>query len=119
MARLIGYITKRIIDLLNLKCDVNTPIYLGESNIKHMKNSHPNDYAIYSNEIQTILNAPDYVALQKDGSIEYVKEFKIDNNFVKVAVRITTSGKYFARTLYVLNPKRVQNYIAKGTLQKV
>lgn len=119
MAKHIASITQNIIDLLGLDCEPGTPIYLGDSNIAHMQSSHPLDFKIYGSDIGLILKAPDYVALNKDGSIEYVKEFKINADFVKVAVRITKSGKYFARTLYVLNTKRVIDYIAKGTLKKV
>lgn len=119
LAKLVGYIRQNIIDLLGLKCAADTPIYLGNSNIQHMQNSHPFDYKIYGDEIPDIIASPDYVSLNKDGSIEYIKEFKIDNNFVKVAVRVTPSGTYYARTIYVINTKRVQDYIAKGTLKKI
>ena len=119
MAKIVGYITKNIIDLLNLNYKHNTPIYLGPSNIAHMKNNHPLDYEIYNSEIKNIITAPDYVALNKDGSIEYVKNFLKDGNYVKVAVKISLSGQFFARTLYILNSKRVEDYIRKGTLKKV
>lgn len=119
MPRQVGRIKENIINLLNLNCPINTPILLGQSNIEHMKKLHSYDYDIYSDELINILDNPDYVGLMKDGSIEYVKEFKTDNDFVKVSVRIALSGNYFARTLYTLNNKRVQEYIAKGTLKKV
>ena len=54
-----------------------------------------------------------------DGSIEYVKQFVIDNKYVKVAVRVTTNGTYYARSLYVLNSNRVNNFIKKGSLHKI
>ncbi len=63
--------------------------------------------------------SPDYVGQNpSDGSIEYVKEFLVDGDHVKVAVRLAGSGRYYARSLYVLNPNRVKNFIAKGTLKK-
>ena len=74
---------------------------------------------IYGDDISLIIAKPDYVALNKDKSIEYVKEYQRDNEFVKVAVKVNLSGNYFARTLYVLNSKRVQDFIAKGTLKKI
>lgn len=84
-----------------------------------MQTSHPSDFAKYGGELINILAYPDYVgANPKDGSMEYVKEFLMDGEYVKVAVRLSGKGLYFARSLYVLNPKRVQNYIAKGTLKK-
>lgn len=54
-----------------------------------------------------------------DGLIEYVKEFQVDGEFVKVAVRVSASNTLYARTVYVLNPNRVQSFIQKGTLKKV
>ncbi len=119
MATKVGVLKQNIIDLLSLPYKAGTPILLGQSNKEHMKKSHPHDYAIYCDDISIILDSPDFVSLSKDGSIEYVKEFKINNDFVKIAVRISTSGALYARTLYSLNPKRVADYIAKGTLKKV
>lgn len=114
----IGKIKQNIIELLELSISFDTPIFIGESNIKHMVNKHPYDFQKYSQHIEIILDSPDYVGINpKDCSIEYVKEFQIDNEFVKVAVRISTSGKYFVRSLYILNNNRVKNFIAKGTLK--
>ena len=41
-----------------------------------------------------------------------------NNEYVKVAVRISSSGIFYARYLYVLNSNRVKNFINKGTLIK-
>lgn len=120
MAKEIAVITDEVIKTLSLACPVNTPIYIGESNINHMKDKHLDAYQKYSPYIETILTAPHYVGInRRDGSIEYVREFEIDNEYVKVAVRISLSGKYFARSLYILNPNRVKNFIAKGTLKSL
>ncbi len=105
--------------LLGLTVTGDRNIYISATNIAHMTSSHPADYAKYGGQIQTILAAPDYVGQNpKDGSIEYVKEYRVDNEFVKVAVRVSGSGRYYARSLYILNNNRVKNYIAKGTLKK-
>lgn len=121
MANQVGTITEEIIDILGItNIKPNTPILLGDTNIQHMKSSHPEDYQKYSSHIINILASPDYVGInKKDNSIEYVKEFKVDNNFVKVAVRISLNGNVFARSIYVLNKNRVNNFINKGTLKKV
>lgn len=42
----------------------------------------------------------------------------INNEYVKVAVRISSSEIFYARSLYVLNSNRVKNFINKGTLIK-
>lgn len=116
---IIGAVSNTIIDLLNIDYITDKNIYIGPSNISHMQSPHPNDYNKYKNEIKNILDNPDYVGINsKDNSIEYVKEFFVDNEYVKVAVRVSSSNKLYARSLYILNKRRVQNFIAKGTLKK-
>lgn len=115
----VGQIKANVIAALGLSIAENTPILLGKSNIQHMKNDHPEDYVKYGAYIGDILDSPDYVGINPgDNSIEYVKEFEIDNDFVKVAVRVSRKGTLFARTIYTLNPNRTQNFIAAGTLKK-
>lgn len=119
MQKTVGSISQNVIQLLGLHADAGTPIYLGESNVQHMIQRHPDDYLKYGERIPDILNSPDYVGMNpSDGSIEYVKEFLIEGEYVKVAVRISGTGKYYARSLYVLNPNRVRNFVAKGTLKQ-
>ena len=116
----IGAFSQNVITTLNLNIAPGTPIYLGQSNITHMKNQHLKDYLKYGAYITDILYNPDYVAInKKDDSIEYVKLFLTNNEYVKVAVRVSTNGVYYARSLYVLNAKRVQNFITAGTLKPV
>ena len=117
----IAHITQEIIDLLGLPCQGNTPIYLGQTNRAHMQTSHPQDYQKYQEYIGLILTEPEYVGINpSDQSIEYVRAFQIDaHEYVKVAVRVSLSGRYYARTLYVLNPNRVHNFIQRGTLKRL
>ena len=116
----VGKLSARVASLLGLHLQENQPILLGDSNITHMLNRHPADYAKYGQYIPLILASPDYVGQNpKDGSIEYVKDFQINGEYVKVAVRLSGGGALYARSLHVLKPNRVQNFIAKGTLKKV
>ncbi len=117
--RKIGFISDKVKSILNIQSLEDDNIYLGSTNIEHMQNSHPKDYEKYKDQLRNIVNTPDYVGINpKDSSLEYVKEFKIENEYVKVAVRVTTSNKYFARSMYILNNKRVENFINKGTLKR-
>lgn len=105
--------------LLGVTVSKDRNIYFSPTNLEHMRSSHPDDFAKYGRELENILGDPDYVGQNpSDGSIEYVKEFRIDNEYVKVAVRLSRSERYFARSLYVLNNNRVENFIRKGTLKK-
>jgi len=112
----IGEFSESVINTLQLDIPAGTPIYISDSNIIHMKTSHPEDFEKYGKNIESIIAAPDYVGQNsKDGSIEFTKEYIQDGNFVKIAVRISLQNIYYARSMYVLNPNRVKNFIAKGT----
>lgn len=116
----IGNFSARIIETLELDIPVGTPIYIADSNIEHMKSSHPNDFKKYGAQLTNIIATPDYVGKNaKDDSIEFTKEFCVNGEYVKVAVRVSTRNVYYARSMYVLNPNRVKNFIAKGTLKKL
>ncbi len=47
MNKQIGIVTKKVIDLLNLNCEKEIPIYIGENNINHIKRQHLEDYNKY------------------------------------------------------------------------
>lgn len=116
----VGIVSENVKKLLGLSSVGDDNIYMSATNIAHMESSHPSDYAKYKDQIQNILTYPDYVGQNpNDNSIEYVKNFIIDNKYVKVAVRLSSGNKYYARSLYVLNSRRVENFIKKGTLKKV
>lgn len=119
---IIGIVSKKLIKTLNLDNTleiIDRNIYIGDSNLKHMETSHPDDYKKYGGKIKNILSAPDYVGMNpKDNSIEYVKEFLMNGEYVKVAVRVSSGNKFYARSMYVLNKNRVVNFIKKGTLKK-
>lgn len=115
----VGQVTEYVEKLLGLTVPSDRTIYLGPSNLAHMQTSHPENFSKYGTELINILAYPDYVGQNPtDGSIEYVKEFQVDGEFVKVAVRLAKTDRFYARSLYVLNSTRVKNYIAKGTLKK-
>ncbi|MCM1145408.1 MAG: transposase [Blautia sp.] len=116
----IGEFSAEIIETLGLDIPIGTPIYIANSNIEHMKSSHPKDFAKYGNDIEYIIATPDYVGKNpKDDSIEFTKEYILDGEFVKVAVRVSLQNIYYARSMYVLNPHRVKNFISNGTLIKL
>jgi hypothetical protein len=53
----------------------------------------------------------------KDGSVEYVREFRVNGAFVKAAVRVSVGGVLFVRSLYTVRETRVLNFVAKGNLK--
>lgn len=60
MNRQIGKISKKIIKILNLKYEEEQPIFIGDANIKHMKEEHPNDFEKYGSNIEEIIKNPTY-----------------------------------------------------------
>lgn len=119
MNKQIGKVNKKVIELLNLEYKEELPIILGETNIEHMKRQHPEDYEKYGNDIRNIIKKPTYIARNPNqGSIEYIKEYKIDNKFVLVAVRISSNGTMFAKTLFTMTERKKDIYLKKGYAKK-
>ena len=118
--KIIGRLTKSIIDEFKLNFKEGQPIYIGESNLNHMESEHPEDFKIYGDRIEEIINNPDYIAKhpsKKNSAIEYIKVYKNENNdHVLVAVRATGSGTLFARTLFVMDKEKVDKYKNKNAL---
>ena len=107
----VGVITAQVIQVLGLDVKPGVPIYLGATNIAHMEAEHERDYDLYGKYIEEIIMSPTYVGYRK-GSIEYIKEL---SEYVKVAVRVSSDNAYFARTLYTLNPDKVEKMVANGS----
>lgn len=119
MNKIVGKIDEKVIRLLNLPYEKNEPIMLGKSNIEHMKRQHLEDFKKYGKDIEDIIKKPTYVARNPNqDSIEYIKEYKYNDDFVLVAVRITNKGKFFARTLFTMTEKKKNIYLRKGYAKK-
>lgn len=111
MNKEIGKITKDIISLLNLLEKEEKPIFIGNGNIEHIKNTHPKDFEKYGDNIENIIANPTYLARnEKKNSIEFIKEYKVDEDFVLVAVRVSNRGVHFVRTMYVMACEKVEKY---------
>lgn len=118
--QLVGRFNKKIIDLLNLSIEENTPIYIGSVNEIHIRNRHEYEYDKYRSDIEEILEQPDYVGISpRDNSVMYVKDYIEAGEYVRVGVKVASSGKYFVRTLHLLSTYNAERYIEKGTLKKV
>lgn len=117
----VGEIDEVVIKILNLSVEPNTPIFIGEQNIQHMKDKHPEDFKKYGGKIAEILTNPDYIAKHPNKpSIEYIKVYydKEKDERVLIAVRATTRGIHFARTLFVMSEEKVEKYKEKGAFHE-
>lgn len=119
MNRTIGKVNNKVIKLLGLNYKKELPIILGDTNIEHMKRQHEEDYNKYGENIEDIINNPTYVAKNPNqGSIEYIKEYKVNNDFVLVAVRISSQGTMFAKTLFTMTERKKNIYLKNGYAKK-
>lgn len=117
----VGEIDEVVIKILNLSIGPNAPIFVGEQNIQHMIDKHPEDFSKYGGKIAEILENPDFVAKHpKKDSIEYIKVYfdEEKDERVLVAVRATTRGIHFARTLFVMSDEKVKKYKEKGAFHE-
>ncbi len=84
---------------------------MGTSNLLHMKEKHPEDFEKYRIDIENIIKKPTYLARnEKKKSIEFIKEYRLNNDFVLVAVRVSSQNVHFARTMYVMADEKVEKY---------
>jgi hypothetical protein len=117
----VGEIDEAVIKILNLSVEPNSPILIGEQNIQHMIDKHPEDFEKYGDKIAEILSNPDYIAKHPNKpSIEYIKVYfdEEKDERVLIAVRATTKGIHFARTLFVMSDEKVKKYEEKGAFHE-
>lgn len=116
----VGEIDNKTIKLLGLSLTPNTPVFIAETNIDHIKSEHPQDFMKYGHELENIISKPDYVSLHPtNGSIQYIKVF-FDNEkeeHVLVAVRTSKRGIFFIRSLFVMNDDKVRSYNRRNMLK--
>ena len=116
----VGCFTQEVIEMLELELAAETPIYIGASNVAHIKNRHPYEYEKYFLHISDIISMPDYVGKNpSDNSITFVKFDKTADEYIRVAVRVTTKGVAFVKTLHLLSTVNAERYIEKGTLKSL
>ena len=107
----IGKITKEVIQILGLNYKEELPIFIGDSNINHIKERHQEDFERYGNKIKDIIKNPTYLARnEKKQSIEFIKRYKVYNDFVLVVVRVSKNNINFVRTMYRMYEKKVKKY---------
>lgn len=118
---IIGRFSETIINLLSLNIDPETPIYLSSSNREHMMEHHPDAYQRYFDHLPDILSSPDYIGIGgvQAPSVEFIKRFEINNEFVNVAVRASKRGVYFTRSMFTISETQIDLYLKKGTLKKL
>ena len=59
------------------------------------------------------------IGILNDSSILFVRLYKTANEYIRVAVKISTYGNCYAKTLHLLSTSNAERYIKKGTLKKL
>lgn len=116
----LGVVGSAIVEKFSLNISPDTPIYIGLNNRIHMENSHREIYLTYCDRMSEIISSPDYVGINPhDNSLEYYKKFNNEVIHIKIAVRSTAIGVYFARSMYSVNDLSLNNYINSNRLKEV
>lgn len=116
----LGIVGNSIVNLFDLDIDPQTPVYIGLNNRIHMENTHGETYREFESCISEILSNPEYVGVNPhDKSLEYYKSYNDVMVHIKLAVRSTNNGIYFARTLYEINSHSLKSYLDKGRVKIV
>lgn len=115
----IGKLSARVVDLLESGYSVDSPIYIGYENIEKIKTKHPEAFRKYGRDIKKIISSPDYIAKHpKNDSIQYIKVYRKDNNYVMVAVRASRGGKLYVRTLFIMAEEKIFKYWRKNVFKR-
>ena len=59
-----------------------------------------------------------FLPMKKCLKPEYIKEYKIDNKFILLAVRVSSKGTLFAKTLFTMTERKKNIYLVKGYAKK-
>ena len=112
----VGAFSPEVIKLLGLPIAPGTPIFIGQTNIDHMKQNHPADFDKYFVYLENILSSPDWVIPDPEGGgIQFVKQI---GTRIIVAVRASGSGAFYARTVFSMIRPKIEKYTARGLFSR-
>lgn len=116
----LGVIKKVWASGIGLTWTQDQEVYIGASNCKHMKDTHPIEYSKYSKFIPDIIKFPDYISLNTgDNSIRLIKRIGTPYENVLLAVRFTGNNRLFARSLYTVTETKISSYLNSGQTIKI
>lgn len=118
--QIVGHIADYICDL-DIEAVAGAPIYLSETTIQHIRDTHSDAYMKYFDMIEEIIASPDYIGVAgvHAPSIEYVKCYKKDGENVNIAVRASKGGTFYMRSMFLIEDGRIEDYLKKGKLKRM
>ena len=117
--RIVGYISKEVAEL-EIDVKEGDAIYLSDTAINHIRETHSDAYMKYFDSIEDIIEHPDYIGVAGAyaPSIEYIKCYENNGENVNIAVRASKGGTLYLRSMFLIEEGRINDYIKKGILRK-
>ena len=111
-------ISREIKEIFKVEIDNDRIIYSREGLYKHIIKRNHNDVIKYFDNLENIVNNPDYVGMSNRNnspSFEYVKCYE-DN--VLVAVRLNKKkGFFYIASMYIITDSKLESRIRSGRLK--
>lgn len=112
----IGFINKTIRSKLNISTNADK-VFISDGLIKHLEKRNKQNIFKYLNEIENIINNPDYIGInprEKETSLEYVK---ILSDNVLVGIKLDMKNDYFyVATIHEISNLKLNQRIKNGRL---
>ena len=117
--RIVGYVSKEVSEL-EIDVDEGDAIFLSDSAISHIRETHSDAYSKYFDDIEEIIKNPDYIGVAGAyaPSIEYIKQYKVNGENVNIAVRASKNGTLYMRSMFIIEDGRINDYLKKGKIRK-
>lgn len=123
MKRILGEITKEVVEQWNLNEHRNKKIVMYYDRKEHCKDRHLKDFKNESNyyfvmdSLEEIVKSPDYVFYNKNTfGLEYYKKL---NENILVAVRISDGKELKVRSVYPVSQNKIENRKKKEEEEKM
>ena len=80
--KIVGELSANVIQKLDINAVPGTPIYISDSNVAHIRETHSDAYQKYFDHIEDIVAHPDYIGIAGvyKPSIEYIKNLRRKKN---------------------------------------
>ena len=123
MKRILGEVTKKVVEQWGLKEHQNKKIVMYYDRKEHCKERHLKDYENESNyyfvmdSLEEIIQSPDYVFYNKNTlGLEYYKKL---NENILIAVRISNGKELKVRSVYPVYKNKIENKKKKEEEEKM
>lgn len=112
-------INKEIKDILNLKIEIDEIIFSKEGIRKHILKRKHYDVLKYFDEIENIINFPDYVGINPNVDKKSFECIKCLDKNVLVAIKINkTKNNFYIASMYTINDHKLKSRILSGRIKK-